>query len=83
MWLADDMSAYKKAVAAVVFAPLLKEDVQKEQSTSMAARSTSTETVKKEQGAEEKTAEGTSDSISETATEKEAETTRRESTFRR
>ena len=83
MWLADDMSAYKKAVAAVVFAPLLKEDVQKEQSTSMAARSTSIETVKKEQGAEEKTAEGTSDSISETATEKEAETTRRESTFRR
>ena len=83
MWLADDMSVYKKAVAAVVFAPLLKEDVQKEQSTSMAARSTSTETVKKEQGAEEKTAEGTSDSISETATEKEAETTRRESTFRR
>ena len=83
MWLADDMSAYKKAVAAVVFAPLLKEDMQKEQSTSMAARSTSTETVKKEQGAEEKTAEGTSDSISGTATEKEAETTRRESTFRR
>ena len=83
MWLADDMSAYKKAVAAIVFAPLLKEDVQKEQSTSMAARSTSTETVKKEQGAEEKTAEGTSESISETATEKEAETTRRESTFRR
>ena len=83
MWLADDMSAYKKAVAAVVFAPLLKEDVQKEQPTSMAARSTSTETVKKEQGAEEKTSEGTSDSISETATEKEAETTRRESTFRR
>lgn len=83
MWLADDMSAYKKAVAAVVFAPLLKEDVQKEQSTSMAARSTSTETVKKEQVAEEKTAEGTSESISETATEKEAETTRRESTFRR
>lgn len=83
MWLADDMSAYKKAVATVVFAPLLKEDVQKEQSTSMAARSTSTETVKKEQGAEEKTAEGTSDSISETATEKEAETTRRENTFRR
>ena len=83
MWLADDMSAYKKAVAAVVFAPLLKEDVQKEQSTSMAARSTSTETVKKEQGAEEKTAEGTSESISETATEKEVETTRRESTFRR
>ena len=83
MWLADDMSAYKKAVAAVVFAPLLKEDVQKEQSTSMAARSTSTETVKREQGAEEKTSEGTSDSISETATEKEAETTRRESTFRR
>ena len=83
MWLADDMSDYKKAVAAVVFAPLLKEDVQKEQSTSMAARSTSTETVKKEQGAEEKTSEGTSESISETATEKEAETTRRESTFRR
>ena len=83
MWLADDMSDYKKAVAAVVFAPLLKEDVQKEQSTSMAARSTSTETVKKEQGAEEKTAEGTSESISETATEKEAKTTRRESTFRR
>lgn len=83
MWLADDMSAYKKAVAAVVFAPLLKEDVQKEQSISMEARSTSTETVKKEQGAEEKTAEGTSESISETATEKEAETTRRESTFRR
>lgn len=83
MWLADDMSAYKKAVAAVVFAPLLKEDVQKEQSTSMAARSTSTETAKKEQGAEEKTAEGASESISETATEKEAETTRRESTFRR
>lgn len=83
MWLADDMSAYKKAVAAVVFAPLLKEDVQKEQSTSMAARSTSTETVKKEQGAEEKTSEGASESISETATEKEAETTRRESTFRR
>lgn len=83
MWLADDMSAYKKAVAAVVFAPLLKEDVQKEQSTSMATRSTSTETVKKEQGAEDKTAEGTSDSISETATEKEVETTRRESTFRR
>lgn len=83
MWLADDMSAYKKAVAAVVFAPLLKEDVQKEQSTSMAARSTSTETVKKEQDAEEKTAEETSESISETATEKEAETTRRESTFRR
>lgn len=83
MWLADDMSAYKKAVAAIVFAPLLKEDVQKEQSTSMTARSTSTETVKKEQGAEEKTSEGTSDSISETATEKEAETTRRESTFRR
>ena len=83
MWLADDMSAYKKAVAAVVFAPLLKEDVQKEQSTSMAARSTSTETVKKEQGAEEKTAEGASESISETAIEKEAETTRRESTFRR
>ena len=83
MWLADDMSAYKKAVAAVVFAPLLKEDVQKEQSISMAARSTSTETVKKEQGAEEKTAEGASESISETATEKEAETTRRESAFRR
>ena len=83
MWLADDMSAYKKAVAAVVFAPSLKEDVQKEQSTSMAARSTSTETVKKEQGAEEKTSEGTSESISETATGKEAETTRRESTFRR
>lgn len=83
MWLADDMSDYKKAVAAVVFAPLLKEDVQKEQSTSMAARSTSTETVKKEQGAEEKTSEGTSESISETATGKEAETTRRESTFRR
>ena len=83
MWLADDMSAYKKAVAAVVFAPLLKEDVQKEQSTSMAARSTSTETVKKEQGAEEETSEGTSESISETATGKEAETTRRESTFRR
>ena len=83
MWLADDMSAYKKAVAAVVFAPLLKEDVQKEQTTSMAARSTSIETVKKEQGAEEKTAEGASESISETATEKEAETTRRESAFRR
>lgn len=32
MWLADDMSAYKKAVAAVVFEPVLKESAQKSQS---------------------------------------------------
>lgn len=33
MWLADDMSAYKKAVAAVVFGPFLKEPAQKDLST--------------------------------------------------
>ncbi len=31
MWLADDMSAYKRAVAAVVFEPVLKASVQKSQ----------------------------------------------------
>lgn len=30
MWLADDMAAYKRAVAAITFAPLLKEEKAKE-----------------------------------------------------
>uniref|UniRef100_A0AB33J1G3 DUF1738 domain-containing protein n=1 Tax=Prevotella sp. GTC17254 TaxID=3236794 RepID=A0AB33J1G3_9BACT len=40
MWLADDMSAYKKAVAAVAFEPFLKEAAQKSQSAGLSANQT-------------------------------------------
>lgn len=63
MWLADDMSAYKKAVAAVVFAPFLKENVQTEKSAEKGKLSV--ENGQQESDMKENKVEGTSQSPSE------------------
>lgn len=63
MWLADDMSAYKKAVAAVAFAPFLKENVQTEKSAEKGKLSV--ENGQKETDMKENKVEGTSQSPSE------------------
>lgn len=63
MWLADDMSAYKKAVAAVAFAPFLKENVQTEKSAEKGKLSV--ENGQQESDMKENKVEGTSQSPSE------------------
>lgn len=63
MWLADDMSAYKKAVAAVAFAPFLKENVQTEKSAEKGKQSV--ENGQQESDMKENKVEGTSQSPSE------------------
>ena len=63
MWLADDMSAYKKAVAAVAFAPFLKENVQTEKSAEKGKLSV--ENGQQESDMKENKVEGTSQSSSE------------------
>ena len=63
MWLADDMSAYKKAIAAVAFAPFLKENVQTEKSVEKGKQSV--ENGQQESDMKENKVEGTSQSPSE------------------
>lgn len=63
MWLADDMSAYKKAIAAVAFAPFLKENVQTEKSAENGKQSV--ENGQQESDMKENKVEGTSQSPSE------------------
>lgn len=63
MWLADDMSAYKKAIAAVAFAPFLKENVQTEKSAENGKQSV--ENGQQESDMKENKVEGTSQSSSE------------------
>ena len=63
MWLADDMSAYKKAIAAVAFAPFLKENVQTEKSAENGKQSV--ESGQQESDMKENKVEGTSQSSSE------------------
>lgn len=63
MWLADDMSAYKKAIAAVAFAPFLKENVQTEKSAEKGKQSV--ENGQQESDMKENKVEGTSQSPSE------------------
>lgn len=56
MWLADDMAAYKKAVAAVVFEPVLKKGLVQEQKTVQEEKAaiSETSTSKKKEDADEK-----------------------------
>ena len=63
MWLADDISAYKKAIAAVAFAPFLKENVQTEKSAENGKQSV--ENGQQESDMKENKVEGTSQSSSE------------------
>lgn len=63
MWLADDMSAYKKAIAAVAFAPFLKENVQTEKTAEKGRQSV--ENGQQESDMKENKVEGTSQSPSE------------------
>lgn len=63
MWLADDMSAYKKAVAAVAFAPFLKENVQTEKAAEKGKQSV--ENGQQESDMKENKVEGDSQSPSE------------------
>lgn len=63
MWLADDMSAYKKAIAAVAFAPFLKENVQTEKIAEKGKQSV--ENGQQESDMKENKVEGTSQSPSE------------------
>lgn len=63
MWLADDMSAYKKAIAAVAFAPFLKENVQTEKSAEKGKQSV--ENGQQESDMKENKVEGASQSPSE------------------
>lgn len=63
MWLADDMSAYKKAIAAVAFAPFLKENVQTEKTEEKGKQSV--ENGQQESDMKENKVEGTSQSPSE------------------
>lgn len=63
MWLADDMSAYKKAIAAVAFAPFLKENVQTEKSAENGKQSV--ENGQQESDMKENKVEGASQSPSE------------------
>lgn len=63
MWLADDMSAYKKAIAAVAFAPFLKENVQTEKTAEKGKLSV--ENGQQEFDMKENKVEGTSQSSSE------------------
>lgn len=63
MWLADDMSAYKKAIAAVAFAPFLKENVQTEKTAEKGKLSV--ENGQQESDMKENKVEGTSQSPSE------------------
>lgn len=63
MWLADDMSAYKKAIAAVAFAPFLKENVQTEKTAEKGKQSV--ENGQQESDMKENKVEGTSQSPSE------------------
>lgn len=63
MWLADDMSAYKKAIAAVAFAPFLKENVQTEKTAEKGRQSV--ENGQQESDMKENKVEGASQSPSE------------------
>lgn len=63
MWLADDMSAYKKAIAAVTFAPFLKENVQTEKTAEKGRQSV--ENGQQESDMKENKVEGASQSPSE------------------
>ena len=63
MWLADDMSAYKKAIAAVAFAPFLKENVQTEKTAEKGKQSV--ENGQQESDMKENKVEGASQSPSE------------------
>lgn len=77
MWLADDMVAYKKAVAAVMFAPLLRGNVNESDSVQQ-----------QEQGAEpqkqtREEARGESDETSETTSDRQEQTPRKSNVSRR
>lgn len=77
MWLADDMAAYKKAVAAVMFAPLLRGNVNESDSVQQ-----------QEQGAEpqkqtREEARGESDETSETTSDRQEQTPRKSNVSRR
>lgn len=71
MWLADDMSAYKKAIAAVAFAPFLKENVQTEKSAEKGKQSV--ENGQQESDMKENKVEGTSQSPSEKEEENQSD----------
>ena len=99
MWLADDMSAYKRAVAAVVFEPFLKESVQKGQSVEQSSGQSAGQSTQQAESSkagqasgtdtsdkhqtEAEEVEGNSEAASRENAEKPTETVRRESTFRR
>ena len=77
MWLADDMSAYKKAVAAVMFAPLLRGNVNESDSVPQQGQVTEPQKQSKEELKEE------SDKTSETTSEHQEQTPRKSNAFRR
>lgn len=92
MWLADDMSAYKKALAALVFEPFLKESTKKNQTAGQnfvqpVGRSESQTEHQPESSKESKT--GSKElgpdvgAVGEENTENPTEKVRRESNFRR
>lgn len=81
MWLADDMSAYKKAVATIAFAPQLREGTQREKSVSMETREQAP--ARAEQPGDVQSAEKPAEKVSEAVDDKKQEAHRRESSFRR
>lgn len=92
MWLADDMSAYKKALAALVFEPFLKESTKKNQTAGQnfvqpVGRSESQTEQQSESSKESKTESKElghdAGAVGEENTENPAEKVRRESNFRR
>lgn len=80
MWLADDMAAYKKAVAAVMFAPLLKTAVQNEHFAQQQEKVTETPKQEKEEVKEE--AKEESNEVDESTSEKQEESPRKQKVFR-
>lgn len=92
MWLADDMSAYKKALAALVFEPFLKESTKKNQTAGQnfvqpVVRSESQTEQQPESSKESKTGSKElgpdAGAVGEENTENPTEKVRRESNFRR
>ena len=77
MWLADDMASYKKAVAAVMFAPLLKENVHEDNSVRQQEQVTESSKEAKEEVKEE------SNKPSETTSEQQEDTPRKLNVYRR
>lgn len=72
MWIADDMSAYKRAVAAVTFAPFLKEVVEKNSTIAQA----DAQTVRQDDhvpSVEASEAKGSDENIEDIKAEKEEE----------